>query len=155
IWLKLRGIQVTMANDGTDAIEQMEKGFCLDVIISDIEMPSMDGFALFQTVRAKSEWSSIPFIILSGHEEKSELRRELALGVDEYLLKPIDKERLFSGIESKAKRREGGTPYIDVKAKPPVTVERSIARIATPEPIPMPRPFIAEDQPTEMPGVVA
>jgi signal transduction histidine kinase len=77
-----------------------------DLIISDISMPHMNGFELFETVRSHTEWIDIPFIFLTARSQIEDLRRGYDLGADDYLVKPFDQEHLLLIIRSKLKRRE-------------------------------------------------
>ena len=61
--LELRGVRVTTAGDGEEALQLMLESITPDVIIADIEMPNMDGFNFYQAVRANEEW--LPFPSLS------------------------------------------------------------------------------------------
>ena len=75
--LEPRGVRVTTVSDGADALQLMNNGLRPDVILSDLEMPTMDGLALLRAVRENSEWAPIPFIVLSGHVDKPTLRRAM------------------------------------------------------------------------------
>ncbi len=131
--LEPRGVKVTTAADGQEALRLMQAGLHPDVIIADLEMPNMDGFALFQAVRAVDEWSPVPFIVLSAHDEKPTIRRALMLGVDDYLNKPIDEERLLLTIYSKAKRTQELTRYAQAAYDTLAYVRRDMARMFTHE----------------------
>jgi DNA-binding response OmpR family regulator len=70
-----------------------------DLIISDIEMPQMDGYQFLQTVRADRRFRSIPFIFVSAKYELDDLMYGLDLGADDYLPKPYDIHDLLDAIE--------------------------------------------------------
>ncbi len=63
--LSTEGYQVHTSQDGHDALQQMEY-IIPDLIMSDIAMPRMDGYAFFQAVRARPEWVTIPFVFLTA-----------------------------------------------------------------------------------------
>ena len=105
--LRLEGFEVLLASDGLEALKRLETAAPLpDLIISDIGMPRMDGFALFEQVRDRSEWLHIPFLFLTARDQQQDLQRGYMLGADDYLVKPLDHERLLLVICSKLKRRE-------------------------------------------------
>jgi len=104
--LRMEGFQVWLAEDGEVALRQLEQATVPpDLIISDIAMPRMDGFQLFEAVRAREEWLDIPFVFLTARDQIEDLRRGYSLGADDYLVKPLDQERLLMIIRSKLKRR--------------------------------------------------
>ncbi len=105
--LRLEGFEVLLAANGVEALNRLQSGAPLpDLIISDIGMPHMDGFDLFQQVRDRSEWLNIPFLFLTARDQQEDLQRGYMLGADDYLVKPLDHERLLLVIRSKLKRRE-------------------------------------------------
>jgi CheY-like chemotaxis protein len=82
---------VTLAIDGKDAMEILEKSVRkFDLIVSDIEMPRMNGFELAQAVRSNSHFSAIPLLAISSRADKIYSDRGLKSGFDIYLekLKP-------------------------------------------------------------------
>ena len=76
-----------IAKNGEEALEVLDKHDDIDIIITDINMPMMDGLELIKTVKQSK---NIPFIITSAHTEKEYIEKAKALGVDNYLLKPFD-----------------------------------------------------------------
>jgi len=105
--LHLEGFEVLLASGGEEALRQLESASPLpDLIISDISMPHMNGFELFEAVRAHTEWFDIPFVFLTARSQIEDLRHGYALGADDYLVKPFDQEHLLLIIRSKLKRRE-------------------------------------------------
>jgi putative two-component system response regulator len=67
-------------------------------------MPEMDGYALFEAVRSKPAWISIPFIFLTARRETKYILAGKKLGVEDYLLKPITPEDLLTAIRSRLGR---------------------------------------------------
>ena len=86
---------VMEAMDGQEALEKLEDSM-LDLIITDIKMPVMNGIELCKHIREKG--SKIKIIILSGFEEFEFAKKAIQYGVHEYLLKPIVKDDLMSSI---------------------------------------------------------
>jgi len=84
---------ITVAVDGIDGLNKFETTK-FDLIISDINMPNMDGIQMLKKIRAKD--INIPFIILSAYDEVKYLLDSIDSGIDGYILKPIDLEQLSS-----------------------------------------------------------
>jgi signal transduction histidine kinase len=75
-----------------------------DLIVSDINMPGMDGFEFCRQVRAQTQLSQIPFLFLSARAQRIDIRRGMGLGADDYLTKPFETEDLLSAIEIRLTR---------------------------------------------------
>lgn len=76
------------ALDGEKALDILEKNPDIDLVITDINMPNMNGLELIETIQKQGK--SIPFIIMSAHTEKEYMDKAKSLGIDNYLLKPFD-----------------------------------------------------------------
>jgi two-component system sensor histidine kinase/response regulator len=114
--LRMEGFRVLVAADGEEALRRLKTSNPIpDLIISDIAMPRMDGFALFEAVRQHHEWLSIPFLFLTARDQIEDLQRAYALGADDYLVKPLEQERLLMIIRSKLKRREELVGYLQAE----------------------------------------
>jgi two-component system sensor histidine kinase/response regulator len=114
--LRMEGFMVLPAADGEQALRRLEMANPTpDLIISDIGMPHMDGFALFETVRQRQEWVNIPFLFLTARDQIEDLQRGYALGADDYLVKPLEQERLLMIVRSKLKRRDQLLGYLQVQ----------------------------------------
>jgi CheY-like chemotaxis protein len=93
------GHSIFVAKDGIEALQILEKEK-VDVIMSDVAMPTMDGIELHKRIRAKPEHKETPFIFLTGAVDLDEIRNECNSPNDLLLQKPISVERLlkmFSG----------------------------------------------------------
>lgn len=97
--------RVLAAVHGLDALEQMEETIP-DLILSDIVMPEMDGYAFFEAVREQPDWLSIPFIFLTARRERQSVLAGIQLGADDYLLKPVAPEELLTVIRAKLARNQ-------------------------------------------------
>jgi len=102
--LEMREYDVLQASDGKFALQLLEQGQIPDIIVSDIAMPDMDGYALLDNVRTNNNWQNIPFIFLTAFDSKNAVRIGKDLGVDDYLVKPFDPEDLISAMRNKLKR---------------------------------------------------
>lgn len=100
-FLKEAGIEVVTAVNGkvaVDIVTQSERGF--DAILMDIQMPVMDGYTATQKIRnSKSRWNIVPIIALTAHALKGEEEKCLALGMNDYLAKPIDEKLLLETLQ--------------------------------------------------------
>ncbi len=95
--LKEAGFEVVQAADGQQGLKAMEEGE-FDVVITDINMPVMDGIEFIRNVRASGANKSLPILILTteSSQEKKELGR--AAGGTGWIVKPFDPEKLISVI---------------------------------------------------------
>lgn len=84
--------EVYIASNGLEALEFFDKNY-IDIIITDYEMPAMNGYELIKTIREKN--SNIPIIILSNHTDKDKLIKCIPLNLICYLEKPIIYEDLI------------------------------------------------------------
>lgn len=92
--------QVREAADGSEGLKIVkEHSGDLDLVICDLEMPEMDGFAFVRRLRAMvGEVSKLPVLILTGHNEEKSVRDAVELGIDGYLLKPVSGKDLEQKI---------------------------------------------------------
>ena len=97
--LKREGFRVALANDGLHALEVLaqEKP---TVLLSDIEMPRVDGFDLVRNIRADEKWRDLPVIMITSRIAQKHRDHALELGVDHYLGKPYSEEELLALIRS-------------------------------------------------------
>jgi CheY-like chemotaxis protein len=99
VQLKLRGYTVKTARDGQDALEVIAAGGVPALVVSDILMPRMDGFALAHRLRREAATARVPIIFLSATYVSAEDERfALTLGALRFLAKPVDTEALFKSV---------------------------------------------------------
>lgn len=101
--LESEGYDVLTAMDGVEALERMERSRP-DLIVADIMMPRMDGYALYKTVRARPEWLAIPFIFLTARAEREDILKGKELGAEDYITKPFDPQDLVVTVRSRLRR---------------------------------------------------
>ena len=94
--MRLAGYQVDTASNGVEALKKVDNQD-YDLIISDVVMPEMDGVDLFKELRARSDTSVIPIIIITDSFVIEESFRKL--GVDDFLAKPLDPIKLLKSID--------------------------------------------------------
>jgi chemosensory pili system protein ChpA (sensor histidine kinase/response regulator) len=97
--LKREGFRVALANDGLHALEVLaqEKP---DVVLSDIEMPRMDGFDLLRNIRNDANLRDLPVIMITSRIAEKHREHAMELGVDHYLGKPYSEDELLALIRS-------------------------------------------------------
>jgi putative two-component system response regulator len=105
IILENGGFSVLTASDGIEALYIMEKS-TPDFILSDIAMPGMDGYEFYNNLRTRTEWVTIPFIFLTARGGREEIHKGKLLGVEDYLVKPIDREELLATIRARLSRSQ-------------------------------------------------
>ena len=98
--LKMQGYNVLTANDGIDALVLLNSK-TVHLIIADIAMPRMNGYQLYEAVRENPDWGFIPFIFLTARGMGSDVRYGKQLGVDDYLVKPVEPEDLLVVVKGK------------------------------------------------------
>ena len=72
-----------------------------DLIICDIMMPELDGYGVLHILSKKTETAQIPFIFLTAKTERSDVRKGMELGADDYLTKPFDDTELLNAVETR------------------------------------------------------
>ncbi|NNC96001.1 MAG: response regulator [Chitinophagales bacterium] len=103
--LELDGYQVFTAENGKRGVEMIRQE-SPDLIICDIMMPELDGYGVLQIIAKDERTSRIPFIFLTAKAEKSDFRRGMNLGADDYLTKPFEDVELLKAVEIRINRNE-------------------------------------------------
>lgn len=96
--LGARGYKVVTATSGPAALNLLQK-LKPSIIISDLKMPGMNGFDFLVEARKIPNSASVPFLFLTGIEDYRAIQVGKALGVKDYLLKPLEPDQLTSTIE--------------------------------------------------------
>ena len=102
--LQSEGYRVTCAANGEEALQAFDQE-TPDLILSDVMMPRMDGFALLEAVRAHPAGAAVPFLFLSARTEHLATSTARILGADDYLFKPFEPSELVEAVRSKLDRR--------------------------------------------------
>jgi two-component system chemotaxis response regulator CheY len=97
--LKKEGYKVTAAEDGLDGLEKLYTAERTDLIISDVNMPRMDGFTFIKTVREQDVYKDIPIIVLSTEGQDKDIELGLNLGANLYLVKPTQPEKMLKNVK--------------------------------------------------------
>ena len=95
---RVRQIRVTEADDGVDALKKLsQKNF--DILITDINMPMMDGLKLTSMVRRDEVHKDIPIVIITTEGAQEDRQRALSLGANAYITKPIQAPQVISKVK--------------------------------------------------------
>jgi serine phosphatase RsbU (regulator of sigma subunit) len=105
---------VRTAENGEEALKAIGDRIP-DLIISDIMMPKMDGFALQTAVQSQQETRAIPFIFLTAKADDQSRLRGMRTGVDDYITKPFDIEQLLSRVERLLERSKVFQSQLDAR----------------------------------------
>ncbi len=106
--LEKSGYDVVEAEDGEKAIAEIKKdenSLLLNLIITDIRMPNVNGIDVLNYYR--KEWPSIPLIVLTGFPDLDMATAMLQHGVVDYLVKPVDAEKLKASVAKALQQRQG------------------------------------------------
>ncbi|MFT7775009.1 Hpt domain-containing protein [Roseateles sp.] len=103
-FLERVGLRVVLAKDGLDAMEKLAGDELPAVVLSDIEMPRMDGFDLVRNMRADSRLAGLPVIMITSRIAQKHRDYAAQLGVDHYLGKPYDEDHLLGLIQQYTQR---------------------------------------------------
>jgi len=104
-FLQQGGFRVLEAEDGADALNIL-KARHVDLILTDIMMPNMDGWGLYREVRADKRYNLTPFVFLSVLDELDDQIKGLTLGVDDYITKPVTPPQLIARVNTALMRSE-------------------------------------------------
>ncbi len=102
-YLKGCGYQVWQARNGEEGV-QIARLRVPDLVVCDLNMPGMDGFAVLKAVQSHPELAETPFLFLSGSSTPRVVRQGMILGADDYLVKPISPEVLEASIRARAEK---------------------------------------------------
>ena len=97
--LEKAGYKVIEANNGIEAIENMSKTD-VDMIITDLNMPGMDGFELITYVKDNEKFKHIQIIILTTEGKKEMVMKGLTLGASSFLQKPIKPDKMLKEVQT-------------------------------------------------------
>jgi two-component system chemotaxis sensor kinase CheA len=98
--LETAGYLVVTARDGRDAIETLGQDTGIALVITDLEMPELDGLQLTRAIRADAAWSSLPVIIVTSQGSEEDRRRGIEAGADAYMAKrSFDQQALLLNVE--------------------------------------------------------
>ncbi len=104
--LQSAGFQVQTAVDGIDGLEKLHSED-FQAVVTDLNMPRMDGFTLIENLRRDKAYSSLPIIVVSAYEEPASRKKAIGMGADRYLVKSdFDRHNLVDAVRELLKSRE-------------------------------------------------
>lgn len=103
--LELAHYRVLRASNGKQGVDLARKE-TPDLVLCDIMMPELDGYGVLHMLGRSPETAEIPFIFLSAKAERSDVRRGMELGADDYLTKPFEESELLNAIEGRLRRSD-------------------------------------------------
>ena len=101
---------IDTAVHGQDALRLLRDSTSYALVLTDLMMPVMDGFALLTTLKADARLRTLPVVVLTARTTRNERLRALRIGVDDYLTKPFHTERLFAVIDALLANRAERVP---------------------------------------------
>jgi len=97
-YLKSRGYSVVFAENGLDAIEKLGTD-TVNLVMTDLNMPYMDGMELLKTLRADPQLSDIPILMVTTENDESEREKAYSNGANGYLVKPVTGDAIAQNIK--------------------------------------------------------
>ena len=114
--LALANYEVLVAENGKIGVDLAQR-HKPDLIICDIMMPELDGYGVLHILSKNEQTAAIPFIFLTAKTEKSDIRKGMNLGADDYLTKPFDDTDLLNAIEARFRKNAMQQKQYDVSAE--------------------------------------
>ncbi len=97
--MKKEGFKVTTAEDGLDGLEKLYAAEQVVLIVSDVNMPRMDGLSFIKTVREQETYRDIPIVVLSTEGQDKDIQIGLTIGANLYMVKPAQPEKLVRNVK--------------------------------------------------------
>jgi DNA-binding NtrC family response regulator len=100
------GYDVVEAEDGEKGIKAItanDNAFMVDMILCDMQMPNIDGVGAIKHFR--DQFPSVPVVVMTGHPDVQSATKLMKQGVMDYLVKPIEKDKLLTVVEDTVKKR--------------------------------------------------
>ncbi len=95
-FLERHNMQVTYAENGQDALDLLQKSTDVDIILMDIMMPGMDGFAAMRNIRKNRRYKNVPIIAVTAKAMRGDREKCIEAGASDYITKPVDVDQLLS-----------------------------------------------------------
>ncbi|MEI6696132.1 MAG: response regulator [Bacteroidota bacterium] len=93
-------------SDGIEGLSYLENGNIPDLIISDLDMPGINGFLFLEKIRNSGFFDNIPVIILSGNDESTDKIKCFELGADDYVSKPFIPKEIMARVKRRLDARD-------------------------------------------------
>lgn len=96
---------VVTARDGRKALDILERGDPIDLVLTDVNMPDLDGVSLLERIKSNEGWASIPVIMISGAGQRKNVIRCIGYGAEDFLDKPLERELLWARVNASLERK--------------------------------------------------
>lgn len=94
---RIAGLQIDEAGDGVAALKKLSTE-CYDLLLTDINMPIMDGLKLISLLRNDAQYNALPIVVITTEGASLDRERATALGANEYIAKPIQTARMIEVV---------------------------------------------------------
>jgi len=102
--LEKTGFRVAQAEDGAAALKRISAGEECQLLLTDLDMPVMDGDMLIRRLRADPRTAALPIIVVTGSEQGDRESQLIEIGADDYIRKPVDPPRLVARVRGALRR---------------------------------------------------
>lgn len=109
-FLTLQGYEIFDTDNGYEAIE-IARTYQPNLIISDVNMPQVDGYNILLALQQSPKLAAIPFIFLTAMAENSDCRLGMEMGADDYITKPFTFDELMQAIKTRLRKRAATTAF--------------------------------------------
>jgi CheY-like chemotaxis protein len=103
LYLKAKGYEIVTAENGLDALEKLGTE-SINLVVSDMNMPYMDGIELTKNIRADENLKNLPVIMVTTEADEEEKKKAHEAGVDDYLVKPANAEQISESVKKILKK---------------------------------------------------
>ena len=90
---------IVTASDGQEAVDILINDSGFDAVLTDLEMPRLNGYELVESVRRRSETAELPVIVMTTRARQEHMNLAFELGANDYLTKPVDETKLVKRLE--------------------------------------------------------
>lgn len=104
--MRIKGLVVVEASDGVDALRKLSGGR-FDIIVTDVNMPIMDGLKLVRRIRTDPAHKDVPIVIITTEAADSDRKRAIELGANAYVVKPIQAPAVIATVRELLKLPPG------------------------------------------------
>lgn len=105
LMLQMEGFETATAENGRTGID-VARQQRPDLILCDVMMPEMDGYAVIQALRDDEDFANTPFIFLTAKSDRNDVRIGMNFGADDYLTKPVIRDDLLAAVQTRLARAE-------------------------------------------------
>jgi signal transduction histidine kinase/ActR/RegA family two-component response regulator len=97
--LRKRGFVIELANDGQEALDKLESAGEFDLVLMDVQMPTLDGLEATRLIRKDDRWKDLPIVAMTAHAMTGDKERCLEAGMNGYISKPVHPSHLLATVD--------------------------------------------------------